>query len=74
MKFRKAENAVLKYLTQKQLNIIRGKASVGKATAKEILSVFQHYDMIEMELDNRDCEDYFGTEGWRHAFKLPDAE
>lgn len=62
------------YLTERQLNIIRGKAMCGKATPKEILSVFEHYDLIEMELDERDGEDYFGTEGWRHAFRLPDAD
>lgn len=61
------------YLIERQLNIIRGKAMCGKATPKEILSVFEHYDLIEMELDERDGEDYFGTEGWRHAFRLPDA-
>lgn len=54
--------------------MIRGKASVGKATPKEILSVFEHYDKIEMELEDRDSQDYFGTEGWRHAFRLPDAD
>jgi hypothetical protein len=64
----------MKYLTDRQLNIIRGKASVGKATPKEILSVFEHYDKIEIELDERDGEDYFGTEGWRHAFGLPDSD
>jgi hypothetical protein len=64
----------IKYLTQKQLNIIRGKAMVGKASPKEILSVFEHYDLIEMELDERDGEDYFGTEGWRHSFRLPDSD
>jgi hypothetical protein len=64
----------MKYLTEKQLNIIRGKAMVGKATPAEILSVFEHYDKLEMELEARDAEDYFGTEGWRHAFHLPDAD
>lgn len=64
----------LKYLTERELCMIRGKASVGKATPKEILSVFEHYDKIEMELEDRDSQDYFGTEGWRHAFRLPDAD
>ena len=63
-----------KYLTERQLNTIRGKSMVGKATPKEILSVFAHLDEIEMELDERDGEDYFGTEGWRHAFRLPDSD
>lgn len=40
---------------------------VGHATVQEILSVFEHYDLFELELDKRDEDDYFGTEGWRHA-------
>lgn len=64
----------MKFLTDRQLNMIRGKASVGKATPKEILSVFEHYDKLEMELDSLDCDDFFGTEGWRHRFSLPDSD
>jgi len=62
------------YLTQDELNFIRGKASVGHATPKEILSVFEHYDLLEMELDLREEDDFFGTEGWRHSFGLPDSD
>ena len=69
MKFQKP-----KLLTEKEINIIRGKAIVGKATPGELMSVFSHYDLIEAELDERDGEDYFGTEGWRHSFGLPDAD
>jgi len=61
-------------LTQQKLNIIRGKSTVGKATPAEILSVFRHYDTIEMQMDEMDADDYFGTEGWRHHFRLPDAD
>jgi hypothetical protein len=61
-------------LTEQELNIIRGKASVGHASPEELLSVFGHYDLIEMKLDELDGEDYFGTEGWRHSFRLPDAD
>lgn len=63
-----------KLSSDKQLNIIRGKASVGKASVEEIQQVFEHIDALEMELDERDGEDYFGTEGWRHAFGHPDAD
>ena len=66
--------AKIQYLTQRELNMIRGKALVGKATPKELMAAFSHWDLIEMELDERDGEDYFGTEGWRHAFRLPDAD
>mgnify|MGYP001577234580 CR=1 FL=1 len=63
-----------KLLTQQELNIIRGKASVGKASPSEILSVFGHYDIMEMKMDEADSDDFFGSEGWRHWFGLPDAE
>lgn len=65
---------MLKLLTQKQLNTIRGKASVGHATPKELLSVFGHWDLIEMKMDEVEQDDFFGTEGWRHFFGLPDAD
>lgn len=71
---RKSYHTSKPYLTEAQLNTIRGKAMVGAATPDEILSVFAHYDHIEDELDERDGDDFFGTEGWRHAFGLPDAE
>lgn len=61
-------------LTDKQLNTIRGKASVGHASTPEIMSVFGHYDLIEMKLDKLDQDDTFGAEGWRHHFGLPDAD
>ena len=60
----------MKFLTDKQLNTIRGRVSVGKATTKEILSVFEHLDKLEMALDEKDSEDFFGTEGWRNFFGL----
>jgi hypothetical protein len=63
-----------KLLTDKQLNTIRGKASVGHATPQELMSVFGHYDLIEMKLDECDYNDELGTEGWRHRFGLPDAD
>jgi len=62
----------LKFLTDRELNTIRGKAMVGHATPQEIISVFQHYDLIEMKLEEYEQDDTFGTEGWRHAFGLPE--
>jgi hypothetical protein len=59
------------YLTEKQLNTIRGKAMVGHATSDKILNVCAYVDSLEMELDEREQDDFFGTEGWRHAFGLP---
>lgn len=64
----------MKYLTEQELNIIRGKAIVGHATPEEILSVFGHLDAIEAKLDETQEDDFFGTEGWRHFFGMPDAD
>jgi hypothetical protein len=63
-----------KLLTDKQISTIRGKAMVGHASVPELMSVFGHYDLIEMELDKCDYDDLLGTEGWRHRFRLPDAD
>jgi hypothetical protein len=53
--------------TEKTLNIIRGKNSVGYATKEEVLLLFAHIDALEELLDELDCDDACGTEGWRHA-------
>ena len=63
-----------KLLCEKDINVIRGKAIVGHATPQELMAVFSHWDLIEMRLDELDGEDYFGTEGWRRFFNLPDAD
>ena len=62
------------YLTERELNTIRGKAMVGHASVEEIMSVFIHYDRLEMWLNEKDMDDFFGTEGWRHSANLPDAD
>jgi hypothetical protein len=67
MKFQKP-----KLLSDKELNFIRGKAIVGHASCEEIMQVFGHLDMLESKLDETDNEDYFGTEGWRHFFDIPE--
>ena len=64
----------MKLISDKEINTIRGKASVGKATPKELQKIFEQLDAIEMWLDEKDGDDYFGTEGWRHAIGHPDAD
>lgn len=66
--------ALPKLLSDRELNTIRGKSMVGHAIPKEIMSVFGHLDSIEMWLDRVQCDDTFGTEGWRHAIGHPDAD
>lgn len=64
----------MKLLSDKELNIIRGKASVGAATVGEILSVFEHLDAMEAKMEEADGDDFFGPDGWRHWFDMPDAQ
>jgi hypothetical protein len=54
----------------KVVNTIRGKNLVGKATKADIDKLFEHIDALEMFLDDKDDDDTFGTEGWRHAIGL----
>ncbi len=63
-----------KLITEREINIIRGKAIVGKASPVELMQVFGHYDLIESRMDELDGDDFFGTEGWRHFFDLPDSD
>ncbi len=62
------------YLTQKQLNTLRGKALAGHLTTAEMLSVFAHADEFEFQLDQIEGEhgDFFGTEGWRRLLGVPE--
>lgn len=62
----------MKYLTERELNTIRGKALVGHASRDEILSVFGHLDKLEAALEEADYQDALGTEGWRHFVGYPE--
>lgn len=58
-------------LKQRELDMIRGKVMAGAATQDEMMSVFYHYDLIEIKMDELDCEDFLGTEGWRVFMGIP---
>jgi hypothetical protein len=60
-------------LSGKELNTIRGKAIVGAATPQELMQVFGHIDILETKMEELDCDDFFGTEGFRHFLGYPDA-
>jgi len=63
-----------KLLSDRELNIIRGKAIVGHASSEELMAAFGHIDMLEAKLDESDHDDMFGSEGWRHWFGHPDSD
>jgi hypothetical protein len=60
------------FLSERDLNVLRGKTLVGHTSTDEILSIFEHIDELEMKLDEFDEQDGFGTEGWRHFFGIPE--
>lgn len=64
----------MELLSERELNILRGKSLVNKITGKEALSILNHLAVLEAKMDEADCDDFFGTEGWRHYFGMPDAD
>ena len=56
--------------SEKTINVIRGKNLVGKATQEDVDKLLEHIDALEEWLDEKDQDDYFGTEGWRHCVGL----
>lgn len=67
-----AKKRTLRLLSDREVNMLRGKALVGAMDREDQLRLCEHLTLLEAELDERDDEDYFGTEGWRHAFGIPD--
>lgn len=61
-----------KMLSEREMNILRGKAMVGATTPEDTLAVLNHLALLEMELDKADYEDALGTEGWRHFVGMPE--
>lgn len=58
------------FQTEKIINTIAGKNIVGGATKADVSQLIEHIWSLEEFLDEADCEDTFGTEGWRHAVGL----
>ena len=64
----------MKLMTERELNILRGKAMVGRTTPADTLAVLDHLALLESELDKADDDDLLGTEGWRKWAGLPGAD
>jgi hypothetical protein len=61
-------------LSQRETDILTGKAMVGAMDAVDQLRLCEHLNLLYHALDEKDDEDFFGTEGWRHHFGIPDAQ
>lgn len=57
-------------MTRRQLDEIRGKLLVGHATPEETRAFLAYVVDLESLLDEADCDDYFGTEGYAHRLGL----
>lgn len=51
--------------TEKELDIIRGKMIVGKASTEELQDFLEYVSAIEVLVEEASNEDFYGTEGWR---------
>jgi hypothetical protein len=61
-------------LSERETNIMTGKALVGAMTKADQLALCEHLSLLYFKMDEGDDHDFFGTEGWRHYFGLPDAD
>ena len=62
----------MKLKTLRELDTIRGKMIVGKATAQELQDFLHYVNAIEGLLEEASNEDFYGTEGWQHRIGLDD--
>ncbi len=60
-----------KLMSDRDVNIIRGKALAGAATKDDVMNILGHLLAVETKLDEGDYDDMLGTEGWRHWMGVP---
>jgi hypothetical protein len=58
-------------LSTKRLHQIIGRC-LHYLPTKDVNYLREHVDALEDLLDRADCDDYFGTEGWRHHLGFVD--
>lgn len=59
-------------LSEREMNILRGKAMCKATTPEDTIAVLNHLALLEMRLDEADFDDALGTEGWRHFVGMPE--
>jgi len=53
-------------VSEKEMNMVRGKIVVGKATTEEALKFIEYVNKLEELVEEASCEDFYGTEGYKH--------
>lgn len=61
-------------LSEREVNMLAGKSLAGAMTREDQLRLCEHLTLLYHALDEKDDEDFFGTEGWRHHFGIPDGD
>ena len=54
----------------RELDMIRGKMTVGAATPAEMRDFLTYVVVLEGLVEEASNEDFFGTEGWQHKVGL----
>ena len=71
---RAAKPKPMRLMSERELNILRGKAMAGATTPTDTLDVLNHITLLEDKLNEADMDDVLGTEGWRRFLGMPDAD
>lgn len=53
-------------VSERELNIIRGKMLVAAASREECHDFLRYVTFLEGLVEDASSEDFYGTEGWRH--------
>jgi len=53
--------------TEREIDMIRGKMTVGAATLLEVEDFLQYVDVLESMVEEAAQDDIYGTEGWKHS-------
>ena len=56
--------------TMRELDTIRGKMLVAKATQQELQDFLVYVSALEGLVEEASVEDFYGTEGWQHRLFL----
>lgn len=53
--------------SEREIDTIRGKMLCGAADNDEIKDFLSYVIKLEELVENASCEDFYGTEGWKHS-------
>jgi hypothetical protein len=53
-------------ISEQEIDMIRGKMLVAAATQEELHAFLNYVTAIESLVEDASCDDYYGSDGWRH--------